>query len=140
MELLFGASLDIGRNGEARCPEDSRRISMKLSKPIRTEDLQISGSAASSEEILKAHRMNYWLERISAEDMAKLWQELQDSVKDAQSNISLDVWASGTISNRAFRAAVTACTTGDGFVLTFTVGGISKSDGAERKIHDIHKG
>jgi hypothetical protein len=95
-------------------------------KPIGMDDLQTSEREASLEETLKARRMNYFVEQMPAEDMMKLWKGLQASVKAAQPGILLDLWASGTILNRDFRAVVTACTTADGFVLTFTVGGTSK--------------
>jgi len=86
-------------------------------------------SEASSVEILKARSMNYWVERISPADIEKLWSELRASVRDVEPRILLDLWANGTIFNRAYRAVVTAPTTGDGFVLSFTVLDTSESDG-----------
>jgi hypothetical protein len=93
------------------------------------DGLQISEKEASLGEIMRARSMNYWLEKISAEDIAKLWTELRESVRDVQPRILLDLWANGTMLNRDFRVVVTAPTTGDGFVVHFTFEGTSKSDG-----------
>lgn len=93
----------------------------KRKEPIRMPALQINAKEVSSDAMLKAHSMNYWLGKISPEDMSKLWNALQATAKGAPPSITLEIWASGTISGRAYRAAVTAPTTGDGFVLNFTV-------------------
>jgi hypothetical protein len=96
-------------------------IEQRQPGPTGSIDLQTRESEASLAETLRARSMNYWLEKTSAADIGKLWNELQVAVRDVQPRILLDVWASGTISGRGYRAVVTACTTGDGFVLTFTV-------------------
>jgi hypothetical protein len=85
--------------------------------------LQTNVKKVSSDAMLKAVCMNYWLEKISPEDISKLWAALQATVRGVQPHTISDAWASGTISKRAYRAAVTAPTTGDGFVLSFTVSG-----------------
>ncbi len=100
---------------------DSNMTEPRPPEPTPKAGFEISTSVASSAEILKARSMNYWLGRISAEDIAKLWTQLQGAVRDVEPRIMSELWASGTIYDRGFRAAVTACTTGDGFVLSFTV-------------------
>ncbi len=95
----------------------------KQKEPIRMPALQINVKEVSSDATLRAHYMNYWLEKISPEDMSKLWTALQATVRGVPPSITLEAWASGTIFKRAYRVAVTAPTTGDGFVLSFTVSG-----------------
>jgi hypothetical protein len=77
---------------------------------------------ASSDALQTDRTMTYWLEKISPEDIGKLWKQLRAYAKDAKRPITWVQWASGTITQgQDFRVDVTAYTTHDGFAVRFTV-------------------
>jgi hypothetical protein len=77
-------------------------------------------SVVSSDALQTALTMTYWLEKISPEDIGKLWKQLRVCAKDAKRPISWVQWANGTISKEVYRVVVTAYTTQDGFAVRFT--------------------
>ena len=87
-------------------------------KTERSPTLEVSSGAHPT-----ARTMTYWLERISPEDIGKLWKQLRACAKDAKRPITWVQWANGTITQgQDFRVDVTAYTTHDGFAVRFTVG------------------
>ena len=96
---------------------------------MRKDALQMLISGALSGEHLTERSMNFYLDRISATDTAKLWEHLRASAKAALPRTTWVQWVNGTIERVGLRLDVTACTTHDGFVLHFTVRDTSTLNG-----------
>lgn len=77
--------------------------------------------------------MSYWLEKIKAGDIVRLWKRLGGYAKDARHHITLERWVNGTISRAGYQVDVTAYTTEDGFVLRFTARDMSKLNGGSNE-------
>lgn len=106
--------------------------SMTARKPRKRTakgDLPIFANAVSSEEGLTEWNMNFYTERISPDDIVKLWLHLRESARAALPRTTWVQWASGTISKGELQAGVTACITQGGFALHFIVNDMSKSAG-----------
>jgi hypothetical protein len=73
--------------------------------------------------------MIYWLEKISPDDIARLWNELRVSAKGAKRRTISGRWVSGITRKADSRVAAIVYTTPHGFVLHFTAELMSKSDG-----------
>jgi hypothetical protein len=100
----------------------------------RSKRAKTGGSRApkvSSAERPTARSMNYWLERISLEDMMRLWLDLKDIAEDVPFVTMLACSGNGITSREGFRVGVIASALADGFVLSFTERATSKS-GAPR--------
>ena len=105
----------------------------KQKKPMPKGGLLTSASAVSSAGQGMARSMNSYTEQISPSNSAVLWSQLTDFAKDVLPRTTWGQWVNGTISEEGLQAAVTACTTPDGFVLNFIVSDTSKSDGAKNE-------
>jgi hypothetical protein len=105
---------------------------MKPKQPTLMGASEITTSVASSAEMQKARFMNYWLEKINPEDIARLWMQLEACAKGVLPRTTWVQWVNGTIDRAALRVDVTACTTQGGFVLSFTVSDTSTPDSERR--------
>jgi hypothetical protein len=106
---------------------------MTAQKPFGRLKMVVSQTeGVSLGDPLTDRSMSYWLEKISPEDIARLWKQLKENAKAAQPRTTWVQWVNGTISNLALRVDVTTCTTRNGFVLVFTGNTTSTSNGAEQ--------
>jgi hypothetical protein len=112
--------------------EDSRWTGMKPKPRTAKAGSRIIGAGVSSEEALTGRAMNYWLEKINPEDIARLWMQLEACAKGVLPRTTWVQWVNGTIDRAALRVDVTACTTQGGFVLSFTVSDTSTPDSERR--------
>src|SRR2546423_718836 len=102
---------------EDRTCED---LSVTATKPKKRSFKVYSPTSGPSSVVREMeHSMNYWLEKISPEDMTLLWKGLAGSAKAANRPTFWLKMVSGTTSKVGLAGGVIAYTTENGFVLAF---------------------
>jgi hypothetical protein len=86
-------------------------------------------SAASLVVPRTVHHTNFWLAKISAQDIEKSWKDLLECAKDAKHRITLGASVNGTMPKGVCLEGATVCITRSGSVLIFTANITSKSNG-----------
>ena len=104
-------------------------MNQRLEQPTPLGDSLTSASVHSLDGHQMVPTMSYWLEKISPEDIGKLWTALRACARAASEHITSELWESGTTLRLGFQVDVTASIMPDGSVRISIGEGTSGCDG-----------